>query len=296
VNRHQLECFVAVADAGSFTRAAAQLRIAQPSLSQAIAGLERDLGTSVFHRIGRGVQLSATGEALLEPARRVIRDFAVAQESVDTVKGLAAGRLDVAVIPTLVIDPFARLVGAFCERYPAVSVRSPDLEVAGSVDAAVASGACEIGVTELPSAQTGLVEVALGTQPFQLVLPPGTRAPKRYPLRRLGELALIATPPGTSSRARLDEALEVGGVLAARIAVETGQREALTGLVLAGAGAAFLPEPMAAQAARLGATVAATLPVVTRRFGLIHRAGPLSPAASAFLAIARDGARSVTGH
>lgn len=295
MNRHQLECFLAVADAASFTRAAANLRIAQPSLSQAIAGLERDLGAQVFHRIGRGVRLSAAGEALLEPARQVMRDFAVAQESVNTVKGLAGGRLDVAVIPTLVVEPFVGLVGEFCRSYPAVSVHSPDLDVAGGVEAAVASGACELGVTELPGTSGGLVEVLLGTQPFQLVLPPRTRAPKRFPLRRLGELSLIATPPGTSSRARLDDALAAGGVAAARIAVETGHREALVGLVLAGAGAAFLPEPMAAQAAHFGATVVATTPVVTRRFGLVHRAGPLSPAASAFLAIARAGTRPAIG-
>jgi DNA-binding transcriptional LysR family regulator len=294
VNRHQLECFIAIADSGSFTRAAKALQMAQPSLSQAIASLERDVGAPVFHRLARGVRLSAAGEALLEPARQVIRDFIVARESVDGVRGVIAGRLDIAVIPTMAVEPFARLVGAFRTRHPEVRLRCPDLEAGGGVESAVISGDCELGLAELPTAHRGLVGTELGTQPFQLVLPPGAPAPKRFSLHRFGELALIATPPGTSSRARLDEALAVGGVAAPHIAVETGQREALIGLVLARAGAAFLPEPMAAQAARLGATVVPTAPVVNRRFGLIQRAGPLSPAASAFVAIARAGTEPST--
>ena len=287
MNRRQLECFVAVVDSGGFTKAAADLRVAQPSLSQTIASLERELGTVLFHRVGRGVRLSAAGAALLDPARRVLRDFTVAQDSVDQVKGLESGRLDIACIPTLVTEPFAHLVGIFREQHPGVMVYSPDLEATGGVEAAVASGDCELALTELPADDSGLTGISLGTQQFQLALPPGTSAPKKYPVARFADLSFIATPRGTSSRARLDEAFLAGAVSNPRIAVETAHRDALIPLVLAGAGAAFLPEPMAAQARLLGATTVPTVPVVTRRYGLIHRTGPVSPAASAFITIAK---------
>jgi DNA-binding transcriptional LysR family regulator len=288
VDRRHLEFFVAVVDEGGFTKAADALRIAQPSLSQAIGVLERDLGSALFHRVRRQVRLTAAGEALLDPARRVLRDFKVAEESVDHVKGLESGRLDIATIPTLVSDPFARLVGVFRRQYPGIVVSTPDIDAGGGVEAAVSSGDCELGLTELPVTEPGLVGISLGKQQFRLVLPPGTSAPKKYPVTRFAELSFLVTPSGTSSRARLDDALAAGRVSRLRVAVETAHRDALVPLVLAGAGAAFLPEPMAALAGRLGATVVATVPVVTREYGLIHRLGPLSPAAAAFVATARQ--------
>ena len=74
---------VAVVDHGTFTAAAASIPVSQPALSQAIAALERELGTELFHRLGREVQLTAAGEAFVEPARRMLRDAQVAQAAQD---------------------------------------------------------------------------------------------------------------------------------------------------------------------------------------------------------------------
>ena len=71
----QLKFFLAVVDHGGFSRAADELMVAQPSLSQAIAGFERELGMPLFHRVGRGVVLSDAGQALVGPARVVLRDI-----------------------------------------------------------------------------------------------------------------------------------------------------------------------------------------------------------------------------
>src|ERR1022692_862540 len=91
--RH-LRAVVAVVDQGGVTRAAAELHVAQPSLSQTIQSLERELGVELFRRVGRRLLLTAAGEALLIPAREVLRDMATVAASVADVKGLAAGRLD----------------------------------------------------------------------------------------------------------------------------------------------------------------------------------------------------------
>lgn len=286
MDRRQIEYFLAVADVGGFTRASVELRIAQPTLSQAIAALERELSTPLFHRLGRTVRLTSAGEALLEPARQVLRDFAVARESVAEVRGLAAGRLDIAAIPTLTHE-LSCLLGAYRKMHPAIALCCPELEAGGSVETTVSSGACEVGLTELPTTAVGLVEHEMGQQPFHLALPPGTKGRSAFPLTRFGELEFVATPVGTSSRARLDEAFSHSNDGRHMIAVETGHRDALIALVLAGAGAALLPEPMAAQARQLGATVVPTVPVIRRPFGLIHRTAPLSPAALAFVAGAR---------
>ena len=86
MDARQLKYFLAVVDAQELGTAAEQLYIAQPSLSQAIAALERELGVVLFHRVGRGVVLSDAGQRLIEPARQVIRDLATAQATIDTLK------------------------------------------------------------------------------------------------------------------------------------------------------------------------------------------------------------------
>src|SRR5258707_3319621 len=74
---HQLRYFYAVARAGSFTRAAEELGIGQPSLSQQIRVLEKKIGTPLFERLGRSLRLTVFGEALLEPAQRILQDVAM---------------------------------------------------------------------------------------------------------------------------------------------------------------------------------------------------------------------------
>ena len=107
----QLSYVLAVADEGTFTRAAEVLQLSQPSLSQGIRALEAELGAELFERRARPVRLTAAGEALLEPARRAVRDLQTARAAVDAVTGLAAGHLDLVSLPTLSIDPVAELGG-----------------------------------------------------------------------------------------------------------------------------------------------------------------------------------------
>ncbi|HWF04737.1 MAG TPA: LysR family transcriptional regulator, partial [Candidatus Angelobacter sp.] len=78
---HQLRYFYAVARAGSFTRAAEELGIAQPSLSQQIRVLEKKIGTPLFERLGRSVKLTAFGEALLQPALSILQQVTMAENS-----------------------------------------------------------------------------------------------------------------------------------------------------------------------------------------------------------------------
>ena len=81
MDARQLRFFHGVIDYGGFSRAAEQLFNAQQSLSQAIAGLERELGVSLFHRVGRGVLPTDAGKELIGPARQVLRDLATASSS-----------------------------------------------------------------------------------------------------------------------------------------------------------------------------------------------------------------------
>src|SRR4051794_7075183 len=122
----RLRLFLAVVDEGGFTRAADAMFVSQPSISQAMRELEAELGTPLFHRVGRGVVLTSAGEALVGPARRVLRDIQVGQAAVASVTGLATGRLDLCSLPTLAVDPVAPLVGAFRRAHPGVTLALAD--------------------------------------------------------------------------------------------------------------------------------------------------------------------------
>ncbi|MFD1247097.1 LysR family transcriptional regulator [Nocardioides ginsengisoli] len=288
MERRQLEYFVAVVDNGGFGRASEAVHVTQPSLSQAIAALEKDLGVTLFHRLGRKVKLTAAGEALLAPARQVLRDHAVARAAVAKVRGGYDGTLDIASTPTVAAHPLTALLGRFSQLYPGITVRITDCDVPGGAAAIVGGGQCEIGVVRLPAATAGLQAIALGQQVFYLVLPPDSPDPGPGPveLSVLGELPLIATPPGTASRKRLEEALAIANVAEPRIAVETIYRATIPKLVAAGVGASLLPRHMAQEAAELGAHVVGTTPVVAHEIGIVRREGPLSPAARAFVDLA----------
>ena len=119
------------------------------------------------------------------------------------------------------------------------------------------------------------------------MLPPGANAAHTLTVATLARFPLVTAPPGTTTRTQLEEAFADAGVTP-HIAVVTAQREAILPLVLAGAGATLFPRPLAEQAAALGAVVVSLRPRLTRPVHLFHRAGPLSPAAEAFRALALD--------
>jgi LysR family transcriptional regulator, carnitine catabolism transcriptional activator len=273
----RLAHFLAVVDHGTVTAGAAAEFVSQPALSQSLKELERELGVALFDRVGRALRLTAAGEALVEPARQVLRDVQNAAAAVAAVAEVVAGRLDLACLPTLAVDPMARLVGAFRAAHPGVTVRLADPDDPAGLLGQVRSGEVEVAVTEMPDpTPAGLVVHRLAAQDLVWIVPPGDAAS-----------AFVTTPPGTSSRRHLEDACAREGTALA-IAVETAQREAIVPLVVAGAGAALFPRALAQTAIAHGARVRPCRPPARRAIALVHRPGPLSPAAQRFRALALD--------
>lgn len=280
----QLEYVVGVVDEGTFTRAAESLHVTQPALSDGIRRLEAELGLELFHRVGRRAVLSAAGEAFVEPARQVLRDLGILRTSVEAVAGLTAGTLDVVALPTLAVDPLATLVGAFRHAHPGVVVRVDQPEDVAAVATRVRSGRSEIGLTELPVAEPGLVTRQLSEQELLVVVPPDSPLARRRRLTTvdLASVPLVTSPVGTSTRGLIDAAFAAIDA-APDVVVETDQREAIVPLIVAGAGASILPRPQAEAAAVFGARTVSLSPRLVRSIGLVWRDGPLSPAARAFI-------------
>jgi DNA-binding transcriptional LysR family regulator len=295
MDERRLRYFLAVIDEGGVTTAARRLLIAQPSLSQALRAFERELDVELFHRAGRGLKLTSAGTALVGPAREVLRATDAARAAVQAVSDVLAGTLELAALATLAIDPLADLLGHFRRRYPDVTVRVAEPDGVAELRALVAGGECELGLVDLEPTPVGFEVIVLGAQELMVVLPAGSERSAR-PLNpdELAELPLVVSPPGTSTRNLLDQALGAA-TRVPKIAVETAARDAIVPLVLAGAGAALLPAPLAADAQRRGAIVRRMKPAITRPIGLIHRGRELSPAARAFAALVNPRPAATTG-
>ncbi|MQA97791.1 MAG: LysR family transcriptional regulator [Streptosporangiales bacterium] len=287
----QLEYFLAVAEHGGVTRAARALRVAQPSLSDAVRGLERELGAELFHRLGRGVVLTTAGEALLGPARRALRDRAAARAVLGDLAGLSGGRLDILAWSVVSTYPLAELVAAFRRRHPKVSVHITDLrdEDEDAVGTLVRDGHFEIALAYVPIDGDGLRVHVLGDHEIQLALPPDVGAdwPDPVPAALLAGLQLVSVPRPATMRWRIERSLAHFGAATREVAT-TEHRDALIPFALAGVGAAFVSAARARRAAELGLHVRRLDPPVTRAYGLVHRPERLSPAGRAFVALALE--------
>ncbi|MFI5606460.1 LysR family transcriptional regulator [Amycolatopsis sp. NPDC051903] len=287
MERRQLQYFLAVVDHGGFTNAARRLHVAQPSLSHAVRGLEKELGGLLFHRLPHGAALTPAGEALVGPARRILRDLSTADASVREVLGLGGGTLDLASQTTLAVDPLARLLGRFRAAHPKVLVRVRAPETGSDVVGRVRDGQTEVGLVESGAETAGLAGRDLAAQEVFAVLPADSPVSEALPVTELAGLDLVTTPPGTATRWLVEEALR--GTAEPRVVVETEHRAMMVPLVLAGAGAALLPRAMAEDARRQGAVTVPLDPPLVRRGRMVWRPGPLSPAADRFLALADEG-------
>ena len=289
MDSRKLAHFVAVVDHGGFTAAARAVFVSQPALSLAVKDLEAELGVELFTRIGHRVTLTPAGSALLEPARRVLRDLETGRAAVAEVAGVLAGSLSLASLPTLAADPMAGMVGEFRRHHQGVRVDLAAPEDSDDLFALVKSGTCELGLTDAVDVPVTLAAVALGTQELVFILPPGSAPGARDSLAALerGEIPLVVAPGGTSTRRLLDQQFEGLGDQPT-IAVVSAQREAILPLVVAGAGAALVPQALALIAEKLGAIVTRPRPPAVRDLVLVHRPGPLSPAASRFVELATE--------
>ncbi|HUA66732.1 MAG TPA: LysR family transcriptional regulator [Alphaproteobacteria bacterium] len=182
--RH-LRSFLAVAEALSFTKAAEQLRIAQPALSRQVQSLEEEIGVDLLKRSPRGVTLTAEGKLLLEEARDVLRR---ADESVIKVRALARGEygeLHIGYAPTPTVEILPPALAAFQKTVPEVKVLLHDMSSDEILDG-IRNGGLQLAVTPWPVAEhhPDVEFESLKTYPIYAVLS------ATHPLARLKTIPL----------------------------------------------------------------------------------------------------------
>jgi len=236
----QLEYFVGVADAGSFSRAATVLHVAQPSLSRQVALLEADLGQRLLVRTGRGVAPTDAGAALLVHARRLLDLARQARAELGELRGSPSGRVLVGLPPRVALGLSVPLVQRFRERFPravisvleGLSVPLRESLVAGRLDLALLFD---------PPASPQLRYTTLMRERLLLVAPPGTALPARVGLATLPRYPMVLPSAPNAIRSLVDAALQQRRITLDVIA-EVGAVQTVLKLVAQGVGHTLVPE------------------------------------------------------
>lgn len=291
---HQLQVFLAVADAGNFARGAAALRLSQPTVSQHIAALEGELGVSLLDRSRRGVTLTEAGKLLRRHARQVVGAMTAAQQAVERFRGLEETplRVGVSTIPGTYLVP--RVMPELFARHPGLRLILLQGDSRETLDR-VAADEVEMGLVGSRFEQRGLVYTALAGDTIRLVVAP-THPWAQVPCIALAELAgapLILRESGSGTGKTVGEALRKAGLdmSALQVRAEVGSTEALKATVSAGVGAAFLSECACDKEVERGELVVVAVEglVIERSFYLVRRVvRTLSPAATAFWGVLVD--------
>jgi LysR family hydrogen peroxide-inducible transcriptional activator len=281
---HQLRYFVAVADEGSFSRAATKVRVAQPSLSQQIRKLEAEVGQPLFDRLPRSVVLTEAGRCLIDYARQILSSIADARRCVDELKDEVAGRLSVGAIPTIAPYVLPELVGKFQKHYPEVTLEIVE-DVTDGITKRVEAGELDVALVSTCQQSPTLRRESLGNEPLLALVP------KRHPLAKKTRVTLDDLK---SQRFLLLHEMhclshQVNDLLEARrlrpeMALAGSQLGTIANMVAAAIGVSIVPQMMAKHQAIPGCvSLPFAPPVPQRELNLLYN--PLrfqSKAAAAF--------------
>jgi len=237
----QLRYFVRVVEAKSFTRAADEIRIAQPALGAQVRRLEAELGTPLLVRHSRGVEPTAAGQALLRHAYAVLRQIDQATTEVADLSGPPRGTLALGITPTVSALLGARLVRLCAERHPGIALNLVE-GLSEQVMLWLASDRVDLGFTYNPQAARGIACTELLTEELFFVGAPGQLhgLPDAVGFARLADRPLILPSRPHGLRLRIDAAAAQRGV-ALDIRFEIDSVATLRELVEAGVGCTVMP-------------------------------------------------------
>lgn len=239
--RH-LEYFIAVARELSFTRAAKRLHMSQPPLSQQIRDLENELGTPLFNRTSRRVELTAAGAAFLEHARAILDHVEQARSHARAMGSGSAGRLEIGLSGSLLLGPMPQFIAAYRRSHPAVTVVLNEMTPAAQL-ASLRDSRIDLSFSRTAVNDHALVSELVWPDPVVVALPRG------HPLTNRRKLTLAELKDESLVLLRLDSSgyaqyiyqccLEAGFV--PHPSQQVVESQAIPSLVAAGLGVALVP-------------------------------------------------------
>ena len=279
----------AVADHGSFTRAAAALHMSQPALSQQIRELEERMGVQLLDRSGRTVRPTDVGEAYLRHVRRALDELEVGGRAIRDVQDLSSGALRLGFTPSFAIYLLGPLIRRYRDRFPGIVLTITEM-AQEEMELALGTDALDLGLAFSDVLAEDVEWLPLHTERLSLIV--GQRHPAANGNREMDAAALAAEPlallgPSFATRAMVDRYLRRNGVHP-RVAVEANSIAAIVEIVRLAGLATILPETVAQE--QKGLCVVRLTPLIdSRRVALLQRrSGYHSAASRAFVAVAQD--------
>lgn len=249
-----LKTFLAVARTCNVTRAAAEVNLAQSSVSDQIQSLEAELGASLFTRSRQGLELTPAGEALKPYAEELLSLSDEARAAVDNAAGQTAGTLSIGALESIASARLPGWLANFGAIHPGIDIR---LKIAGSGELLRRLGEGEIDVafcfdrSGIGEPDERFARRTVSDEPLVLIAPPGDNRTD-VDLVALAEKRFVATEAGCVYRSMIDRAFAEAGLGKPKLAAEAGSIDAIAGLVAAGAGFGLVPRLAVADALERG--------------------------------------------
>jgi len=284
----------AVADHGSFTRAAAALHVSQPALSQQIRELEERMGMQLLDRSGRTVRPTDVGEAYLRHVRRALDELEVGGRAIRDVQDLSSGTLRLGFTPSFAIYLLGPLIRRYRDRFPGIVLTITEM-AQEEMELALGADALDLGLAFSDVLAEDVEWLPLHAERLSLIM--DQRHPAANGNREMDAAALAAEPlallgPSFATRAMVDRYLRRNGVHP-HVAVEANSIAAIVEIVRLAGLATILPETVAQE--QRGLCVVRLKPAIdSRRVALLQRRGGYRSAASrAFVTVAQDYSKAI---
>jgi DNA-binding transcriptional LysR family regulator len=236
---HQLRVFEAVARHSSFTRAAEELFLTQPTVSMQVKQLAKAVGMPLFEQVGKRLYLTAAGKELYLTCQETFERLSQFETAIANLKGLKQGTLRLAVVTTAkYVVP--RLLGPFCQRYPGVDVSLAVMNHERMIENMAENKDDLYILTQPPD------DLDVAVHPFlenPLVVLAHRKHPlakeKQIPLKRLAEEPFIMREPGSGTRKSVHQLFEANG-LPLKVKLDLGSNEVIKQAIAGGLGISVL--------------------------------------------------------
>jgi LysR family transcriptional regulator, low CO2-responsive transcriptional regulator len=236
---HQLKVFEATARLGSFTRAAEEMFLTQPTVSMQVKQLTKAIGLPLFEQVGKRLYLTDAGRELFSTCKEIFNQLDQLEMSVANLKGMKQGKLRLAVITTTKYF-MPRLLGPFCQEYPGIDV-SLTVTNHERVIERLANNQDDLYVMSQMPENMDIKAQAFLENPLVVVAPRThpLAQEKRIPLKRLAEEMFIMREPGSGTRSALQKLLDEHN-LTVKVRLELGSNEAIKQAIAGGLGISVL--------------------------------------------------------
>jgi DNA-binding transcriptional LysR family regulator len=284
VSLRQLRVFEAAATSRSFSKAAALLHLTQPGVSMHIKELETNAGLPLFERIGRKLYVTEAGRELLTRAREILRSLKDAEDTLDGLKGLRRGRINLAVVSTAKYF-VPQLLAQFGRDFPELEIRLAVNNRTSVIDQLVAN---EVDLAIMGRSPESLDTIAepFAKNPHVIIAAPGhpLADTRLIDVETLAREIFIVREPGSGTRLAMQKFFDDRGVVC-RVGMEMASNETIKQAVMAGMGVSFISLhtiELELQTQRLAVLDVRGTPVI-RHWHVAHLAKKrLSPTAAAF--------------